>query len=181
MPHTTALNSLGPPYSAPVRQVGAPLAAIIGLGTLAALILSLLTAVNPAGTLLGFGLSTAAMAGVLACYLWLDRWEPEPPRLLVLAFLWGASAAVLMSIALEMLIGSWLPSRSGGAETAAGFATAAVTAPLVEEAAKGLFLLLMMTGRRRAELQHADRLPGVRRSDRGRLRLAGKHRLHRQR
>ena len=60
---------------------------IIALGTLAGLILILLTAVNPAGTALGFVLSTIAMSLVLLCYLWLDRWEPEPPRLLVLAFL----------------------------------------------------------------------------------------------
>ncbi len=141
-----------PPYPAPVRKVGAPLAAIVGLGTLAALILSLLTAVNPGGTVLGFTLATTAMAVVLLCYLWLDRWEPEPPRLLVMAFLWGASVAVLISILLEALIGSTLPGGSAGAEAAAGFAVAAVGAPVVEEAAKGTFLLLMMTGRRRAEL-----------------------------
>ena len=143
-----------PPYPAPVRKVGAPLAAIVALGTLAGVILSLLTAVNPAGALLGFALSTTAMAVVLACYLWLDRWEPEPPRLLVLAFLWGASVAVLISIVLETFIGSSLLGRSGGAEAAASFATAAVGAPVVEEFAKGLFLVLMMTGRRRAELNN---------------------------
>ncbi|HPZ94036.1 MAG TPA: PrsW family intramembrane metalloprotease [Mycobacterium sp.] len=152
MSHTTAFPYLGPPYPAPVRKVGAPLAVIIGLGTLAALILSLLTAVNPAGTLLGFALATAAMVLVLACYLWLDRWEPEPPRLLVLAFLWGSSGAVLISIVVEMLIDSSLPGRTAGAEATGSFVTVAVAAPIVEEAAKGLFLLLMMTGRRRAEL-----------------------------
>ena len=129
--HTTAFPYLGPPYPAPVRKVGAPLAVIIGLGTLAALMLCLLTAVNPAGTLLGFALATAAMVLVLACYLWLDRWEPEPPRLLVLAFLWGSSVAVLFSILLEMLIGSALPAQSGGAEATASFATVAVAAPVV--------------------------------------------------
>ena len=35
---------------------------------------------------------------MLLAYLWLDRWEPEPPRLLVLAFLWGASVAVVVSV-----------------------------------------------------------------------------------
>ena len=144
-----------PPLPTPVRKVGAPLAAIIGLGTLAALILSLLTAVNPGGTVLGFGLATASMALVVACYLWLDRWEPEPPRLLVLAFLWGASIAVVGSIAVEHIIDSALPGSSpaaAGAEATASFATIAIGAPIVEEAFKGLFLLLMMTGRRRAEL-----------------------------
>jgi len=146
--HTPVLNSLGPPLPSPVRKVGAPLAAIISLGTIAGLILSLLTAVNPTGTALGFALSTVAMAGVLACYLWLDRWEPEPPRLLVMAFLWGASAAVLISVLLEQVI----DQTFGGGPEKASFVTVAIGAPVVEEAAKGVFLLLMMTGRRRIEL-----------------------------
>ncbi len=137
-----------PPYPLPVRKVGAPLAAIIALGTLVALLLILLTAVNPGGTVLGLGLSTFAMAGVLLCYLWLDRWEPEPPRLLIMAFLWGSSVAVLVSVMLEHLIDQAF--GTGGEEPA--FVTVAIGAPLVEEAAKGAFLLLMMTGRRRNEL-----------------------------
>ena len=117
-----------PPYPSPVRKVGAPLAAIIALGTLAGLILSLLTAVNPAGTALGFALSTVALVGVLACYLWLDRWEPEPPRLLIMAFLWGASVAVLISVALEYLFDH---AVGGGGEDKASFATVAIGAPKV--------------------------------------------------
>ena len=146
--YAPVLNSLGPPFPSPVRKVGAPLAAIISLGTIAGLILSLLTAVNPTGTALGFALSTVAMGAVLACYLWLDRWEPEPPRLLVMAFLWGASAAVLISVLLEQVI----DQTFGGGPEKASFVTVAIGAPVVEEAAKGLFLLLMMTGRRRIEL-----------------------------
>lgn len=86
-----------------IRKVGAPLAVIIALGTLAALILILITAVNPVGAAIGFLLTTAAMTVVLLAYLWLDRWEPEPPRLLVLAFLWGASVAILVSVILEVI------------------------------------------------------------------------------
>ena len=137
-----------PPFPTPVRKVGAPLAALIALGTLAGLILSLLTATDPGGAALGLALSTVAMAGVLLCYLWLDRWEPEPPRLLVMAFLWGASAAVLISVLLEQVI----DQTFGGGPEKASFVTVAIGAPVVEEAAKGLFLLLMMTGRRRIEL-----------------------------
>jgi len=146
--HATAFSSLGPPLPAPVRKVGAPLAAIIGLGTLVGLILSLLTAVDPGGTVLGFALSSLAMTCVLLCYLWLDRWEPEPPRLLVLAFLWGASVAVVLSVAFEHVIEQ---SFGLGGEKPS-FVTVAIGAPVIEEAAKGAFLLLMMTGRRRAEL-----------------------------
>ncbi len=143
-----------PPMPTPVRKVGAPLAAIIGLGTLLGLLLILITAVNPGGVAIGFVLSTIAMACVLLCYLWLDRWEPEPPRLLVMAFLWGASVAVLASIILEHLLDKSLSAGAvaAGAEAPLNPLTAAVGAPLAEEAAKGAFLLLMMTGRRRIEL-----------------------------
>ena len=61
-----------PPLPRPVRKVGAPMAAIIGMGTIAALLLVLITAVNPTGAVLGITLSTAAMVLVVLCYLWLD-------------------------------------------------------------------------------------------------------------
>ena len=137
-----------PAFPRQIRKVGAPLAVIITFGTIAGLILILLTAVNPGGTAIGFVLSTVAMTLVLLCYLWLDRWEPEPPRLLVLAFLWGASVAVLASVVLELIVESAI--NPGKSETS--FFTVAVAAPVIEEAAKGLFLLLMMTGARRNEL-----------------------------
>lgn len=137
-----------PPLPQPVRKVGAPLAAIIALGTLAGLILVLVTAADPGGTVVGFTLSTVAMAFVLLCYLWLDRWEPEPPRLLIMAFLWGASVAVLLSLLFSALFEELF--GTGGDKPS--FLTVAVGAPLIEEAAKGLFLVLMMTGRRRREL-----------------------------
>jgi len=144
-----------PPLPSPVRKVGAPLAVIVALGTVAALILTLITAVNPGGAALGFVLATTAMALVVLCYLWLDRWEPEPPRLLILAFLWGASVAVVASIVLEHLMEASLaagrPPLPDGEPTTSPI-TMAIGAPLAEEAAKGLFLVLMMTGRRRNEL-----------------------------
>lgn len=141
-------NAFMPPLPRPIRKVGAPLAVIIILGTVAGLILVLLTAVNPVGTTIGFVLATVALVLVLLAYLWLDRWEPEPPRLLVLAFLWGASVAVVLSVALEMVVDAAV--NTGGADSSP--ITIALGAPVVEEAAKGLFLLIMMTGVRRNEL-----------------------------
>jgi RsiW-degrading membrane proteinase PrsW (M82 family) len=132
-----------------VRKVGAPLAVIIVLGTVAGLIVIGLTALNPVGTAIGFVLSSVAMAVVLLAYLWLDRWEPEPMRLLVLAFLWGASVAVVVSVILGLYLESLI--NTGETETISA-ASVVVGAPMIEEAAKGLFLLLMMTGRRRNEL-----------------------------
>ena len=115
---------------------------IIALGTVVGLIVILATAVNPVGTAIAFTLATLALIVVMLAYLWLDRWEPEPPRLLVFSFLWGASVAVVLSVALEVALEPLFGTDG----------TVALGAPLIEEAAKGLFLLLMMTGRRRNEL-----------------------------
>jgi protease PrsW len=141
---------LSPPLTRRVRKVGAPLGVLIALGTLVGLLVILLTAVNPAGTALGFVLSSIAMVIVVLAYLWLDRWEPEPPRLLALAFLWGASIAVVVATILELLVEPVI--NPGGDTNTVSFTSIAISAPVIEEAAKGVFLLLMMTGRRRNEL-----------------------------
>lgn len=136
-----------------VRSVGAPIGVLITLGTLAGLLVILLTAVNPAGTAVGFVLSSAAMTVVVLAYLWLDRWEPEPPRLLLFAFLWGTSVAVLMSAVLQIVLEVWFSAGTPATDEATPSAlTLVLAAPVTEEAAKGLFLLLMMTGARRNEM-----------------------------
>jgi RsiW-degrading membrane proteinase PrsW (M82 family) len=136
------------PYVAPmprrIRKVGAPLGVIIGLGVLIGCILLLSTVARPVGTTLGFVLSSITTVLVLLAYLWLDRWEPEPPRLLIFAFVWGASISVAISLLLETASMPLLGKD--------GFAAMALGAPVIEEAAKGMFLLLMLTGRRRNEL-----------------------------
>jgi RsiW-degrading membrane proteinase PrsW (M82 family) len=132
-----------------IRKVGAPIGVLIALGTVTGLIVILLTAVSPVGTAIGFTLSSLTMTIVVLAYLWLDRWEPEPPRLLVLAFLWGTSVAVVISTILQLTLEAAI--NPGQTETVSPFSIV-VGAPLTEEAAKGLFLLLMMTGRRRNEL-----------------------------
>jgi protease PrsW len=135
-----------------IRKVGAPLAVIILLGTVAGVIVIGLTALNPVGTTIGFVLSSIVMTVVVLAYIWLDRWEPEPPRLLVFAFLWGASVAVVLASIIQIYAESVLnPDALGGSDSVSAFSVV-LSAPLTEEAAKGLFLLVMMTGRRRNEL-----------------------------
>ena len=62
-----------------------------------------------------------AMTVVLLAYLWLDRWEPEPPRLLVFAFLWGASVAIILSMVLSLFLESLItaadPRKSAGSRS----------------------------------------------------------------
>jgi len=131
------------------RKVGASRLVIILLAILTALLLLLFTAANPGGTLTALVLSSLAMLVVLLCYRWLDRWEPEPRRLLQLAFLWGASIAVLLAVGLETFGSTVATVKPLVSKT---FDQAAIQAPFIEEAAKGLFLLIMLTGRRRHQL-----------------------------
>ena len=99
---------------------------LIALGTVAGLLVIALTALNPVGTAIGFVLSTVAIAVVVLAYLWLDRWEPEPLRLLVLAFLWGASVAVVLSVVLGLILQAVF--NPGGQESSAW--STALGAPL---------------------------------------------------
>jgi protease PrsW len=138
-----------PPLQRRIRKVGAPLGVLITLGTIAGLIVIALTAFNPVGTGIGLVLSSLAMTVVVLAYLWLDRWEPEPPRLLIFAFLWGATVAVIIASILQVVTEAAI---NPGASDDVSPLTVALGAPLTEEAAKGLFLVLMMTGRRRNEL-----------------------------
>ncbi|HEX8095391.1 PrsW family intramembrane metalloprotease, partial [Jatrophihabitans sp.] len=117
------------------------IAVLILLAVLAAGVLLLEGARHPVGLIVAVPLTAAAMAVVVACYFWLDRWEPEPSRLLLLAFLWGASVAIVASLILELASSEVL--GTGVVLTLIG--------PAVEEAAKGAFLLVMLTGVRRRE------------------------------
>jgi RsiW-degrading membrane proteinase PrsW (M82 family) len=149
--HNPATPPLAQVLPRRIRKVGAPIGVIILLGLIAGLIVIGLTALNPVGTGIGFVLSSLAMTVVILAYLWLDRWEPEPPRLLILAFLWGASVAVIVSIVLSLIFESVVNDGVADVDSAS-FMSVAVGAPVIEEAAKGLFLLIMMTGLRRNEM-----------------------------
>lgn len=78
---------------------------------------------------------------------WLDRYEREPGRLVLIAFVWGAAPAVIMSVGLEIALSSSLTGVTPLLlqELAAG----SVLAPLIEETVKGLALLLLFLLARR--------------------------------
>ncbi|MHB8606273.1 MAG: PrsW family intramembrane metalloprotease [Thermoplasmatota archaeon] len=84
----------------------------------------------------------AAFAPSLLYLAWIrntERWRREPLRAVVRAFLWGAGAAVVISLVLEALLGARPESvRARGFSTP--FYLAVVVAPLVEEFAKAVGL-----------------------------------------
>ena len=82
------------------------------------------------------------MAGVLA----LDRLDPEPMFMLVMAFLWGAGTSTIISLILEALGFAALQPGLGDYSDAAG---AVILAPVIEETMKGLILFGIFWFRRR--------------------------------
>lgn len=83
---------------------------------------------------------------VVAAIVWIDRWEPEPPLLMLGAFLWGAGGATACALMLnDAVIGIGHQVLGPGA---AAVVSAVVMAPLVEEAAKALFVVALWIRRR---------------------------------
>lgn len=75
--------------------------------------------------------------------VWLDRFDPEPPWLIALVFCWGAVVAVLVSIILNTMFGLVVYAGTGVPELA-DIASAVISAPVVEEASKGIGLLALL-------------------------------------
>ncbi|MDX6357047.1 MAG: protease PrsW [Nocardioidaceae bacterium] len=94
----------------------------------------------PRGTVLAALLAAVPVGPLVACFLWLDRYEPEPRRLLAGGLLWGVFVATAIALLLEG-VGGFVGGLSDKRMLELG-------APLAEEASKGLFLLLLLWWRR---------------------------------
>jgi RsiW-degrading membrane proteinase PrsW (M82 family) len=81
---------------------------------------------------------------VIALYLWLDRYEPEPTRYIVFALCWGAFIATLAAIFINTEVSHRLAETGVGGDRSAVF-----VAPPVEEFAKGSVILLLALVRRK--------------------------------
>ncbi len=77
----------------------------------------------------------------------IDRFEQEPAKYLIVAFLWGALPAAFISLVLQLIFS--LPVSYLWGEAASMAATAIVFAPLTEELAKGLAVAAVYLWRRR--------------------------------
>jgi FAD/FMN-containing dehydrogenases len=168
VPVTFVPNTAGaaqPSPSAPTVQAGAwtpPLRpeprratvvlTIIGLVVLAQLlfwVFAYLASAIGVASVIGCGLlALVPLAIVLLAVHWIDRWDPEPIAARWFAFLWGAAAAV--SIALIIDLGAQLVDAVNGSAPAGQFFASVVRAPLVEETAKGLGVLLIYVVARRS-------------------------------
>jgi RsiW-degrading membrane proteinase PrsW (M82 family) len=115
------------------------------LAALGALAMMAVIALSGAPTTMLIAAAAAAVpvGPVVACFLWLDRYEPEPKMLLAMGLAWGAFVATAGTLLIQGVGGIAVPMSRA--------TQLAVAAPVVEEAAKGSFLLLLLWWRR-AEL-----------------------------
>ena len=103
------------------------------------LVLVLLDA--PDAVAVGALLAALPVGPLLACFAWLDRYEPEPVPLLLTAFGWGALVATAAALVLQLADRTILGTPDS--------VTGVVVAPITEEGAKGLFIVLLLVSRRR--------------------------------
>lgn len=120
----------------------------VGLG--AGLLVALISAFS-----LGIG---AALVGIcmafipapiyLALWLWLDRYDPEPAWAIGGVLLWGAGTATFVAVIFNSVFGAVAMQVSGSPGLSENL-TASISAPFVEEAAKGLAVLIVFLVLRR--------------------------------
>ncbi len=149
------LSNTPPPATPPAppganRVVVAGCLGCAGLATVCmalALLFLIGAQTGPAALLAGMLLASVPVPVYVSLALWLDRYEPEPPILLLAAFVWGAVVAVFFSYLLNT--GNALLAYSAtGSEGAATLFGAIVSAPVVEETAKGFALLILFLWKR---------------------------------
>src|SRR5215207_6059459 len=89
--------SEGPAQPAAVKQqrqfprwVLLTLAILVVGGAAVAMLLTLGFNLGPRGLAVGLAAAVLPVPVLVACFLWLDRYEPEPTWLLAACFAWGA-------------------------------------------------------------------------------------------
>lgn len=113
--------------------------ALCGIGVLTLMMIGALNT-GMGGLIAGMVLAAIPVPFYVALALSVDRYEKEPLWMLGMAFLWGATGAVFIAFILNS-INSALFGAVGGAE-AASFGGSVISAPLVEETAKALALVV---------------------------------------
>jgi protease PrsW len=130
------------------RHVLGPVLGLIALGFCGLIVLGLVaSSIGPGGTIVGAVCALVPVVPVVATFLWIDRWEPEPSRTLLVAFLWGACVATLTALVVNS--GATLAIDQVLGRGTGDVVGAVVVAPVVEEAVKGAFVVGLLIFRRR--------------------------------
>ncbi len=141
------------------RQISRALmiGAVLLFGTLGGITLLIIgVETGPVAFSVAVGLAFLPVPFYLALVLWIDRNEREPTWMIVMTFFWGACVAVFIALILNS-VGELVVSNAFGRATGElyGFS---ISAPVVEESAKGLVLFIIF---RRARSEFNGVLDGI--------------------
>ncbi|MDQ6874980.1 MAG: PrsW family intramembrane metalloprotease [Actinomycetota bacterium] len=129
------------------RRVWLGVLSFVGLAVAGLIVLGVIERrAGPVPFALGVALALIPVPLLAAGLLALDRYEPEPRRLLLFTFVWGATVAAL--IALVLNTADLLALRALLDDTTANMLTASLGAPIFEECAKGAVLVGLLRMRR---------------------------------
>lgn len=142
------------PVSRPVpRRAGTVVLAVIGFLVLSVVLLLvvryLLIVLGPTALLVAIVLAAIPLIVVLLFIRWIDRWEPEPRSALLFAFLWGAGASVFIALLFSGLAQHYEALAGLAGSGVADFFETVLEAPVIEEFAKGLGILVLFFAVRR--------------------------------
>lgn len=123
-------------------KIAGGIAAIL-IGILLGLIVFLLIGfeTGPVGLMIGLLSATIPVPLYIILVLWVDRYESEPLSMLAIAFFWGALVAVFFALLLNTASGLIVAGLTEDVRVGEAF-SAGISAPIVEETAKALILLI---------------------------------------
>ncbi|PZG05285.1 PrsW family intramembrane metalloprotease, partial [Micromonospora craterilacus] len=102
------------------------------------------TSLGPEALMIGAAAAILPVPVLVACFLWLDRYEPEPLKYLIFCFAWGAFVSTAASLKVNETAADWFEDRGLPVEL-----TAVLVAPFIEELTKALGPILLLVFRRR--------------------------------
>jgi RsiW-degrading membrane proteinase PrsW (M82 family) len=123
---------------------------MMGVGGFLGLLGALMTVfeLGPAAAVVGVVVAFLPAPLYLGLWLWLDRYDPEPVGALAGSLVWGAGAATFVSGIANAIFGGLVRALTAQ-EGLADLMAAGIGAPVVEEATKGLAVLLVFLVLRR--------------------------------
>lgn len=93
-------------------------------------------------------LSGIPLVAIIGTVLLLDRWKPQPILLMASCVLWGAVASVVITLVAQLIFGVAAFALTG-IDTSSPVLSAVVLAPVFEESAKTVFLVVIVLAARK--------------------------------
>jgi len=132
-----------PPPSNKGLYIGLAIAGLLMIPLILVVIGIMFLSLGPVPAVIASVIAFTPAAFYILPLMGLDRYDPEPFWLLVMAFSWGALVAVIVSFVVNTVFGSvvYLGTGSPGL---AQFVSAVISAPVIEEGSKGVGLLILL-------------------------------------